>query len=150
MRQSRVDALPCLNIAGSASRSGPMKRRILLVDDDTSVLLTLRAVLELHHYEVETASSSAEACAKLANGEYEIVVTDVRMETEDAGFEVVRTARKQRYCPVTAILTAYPLSEQICRQEQVQSMLVKPIGTTDLVRQLEALLIIRGSTTQGY
>jgi CheY-like chemotaxis protein len=124
-----------------------MKRRILLVDDDTSVLLTLKAVLEMHHYEVETASSGAEACTKLANGEYEIVVTDLRMETEEAGFEVVRTARRQSYCPATAILTAYPLPEHVCRQEQVQSMLVKPIGTTELVRQLEALLVTKGSAS---
>jgi CheY-like chemotaxis protein len=127
-----------------------MKRRILLVDDDMSVLLTLKAVLELHHYEVETASSGGEACAKLARGEYEIVVTDVRMETEDAGFEVVRSARRQSYGPVTAILTAYPLSEQVCRQEQVQSLLVKPIGTMELVRQLEALLVKKRSASQGH
>ena len=38
-----------------------MKRRILLVDDDLAVLLTLKAVLELHGFEVETAGSSAEA-----------------------------------------------------------------------------------------
>ena len=32
-----------------------MKRRILLVDDDLAVLLTLKAVLELNHFEVDTA-----------------------------------------------------------------------------------------------
>jgi len=36
-----------------------MKRRILIVDDDLAVLLTLKAVLELHGFEVETAGSSA-------------------------------------------------------------------------------------------
>jgi CheY-like chemotaxis protein len=38
-----------------------MKRRILLVDDDVAVLLTLKAVLELHKFSVDTASSAAEA-----------------------------------------------------------------------------------------
>ena len=35
-----------------------MKRRILLVDDDLAVLLTLKAVLELHGFAVDTAAST--------------------------------------------------------------------------------------------
>ena len=42
-----------------------MKRRILLVDDDVAVLLTLKAVLEMNQFEVETASSGAEAVKKM-------------------------------------------------------------------------------------
>ena len=42
-----------------------MKRRILLVDDDVAVLLTLKAVLEMNQFEVETASSGAEAMKKM-------------------------------------------------------------------------------------
>ncbi len=45
-----------------------MRRRILLVDDDVTVLLTLKAVLELNQFEVETAGSAAEAVKKLASG----------------------------------------------------------------------------------
>ena len=36
-----------------------MKRRILLVDDDVTVLLTLKAVLELNQFEVQTAGSAS-------------------------------------------------------------------------------------------
>ena len=36
-----------------------MKRRILLVDDDVTVLLTLKAVLELNQFDVQTAGSAA-------------------------------------------------------------------------------------------
>ena len=38
---------------------------ILLVDDDLPVLLTLKAVLELNHFDVETATSAREAMKKL-------------------------------------------------------------------------------------
>jgi DNA-binding response OmpR family regulator len=118
-----------------------MKRRILLVDDDTTVLLTLKAVLELNQFEVQTAASAAEALQKLATGEYEMVITDSRMETDDAGFHVIRAAREQRYDPATALLTAYPPRNVDWRNNSVQSVLVKPIGTQDLLRQIEALLI---------
>jgi DNA-binding NtrC family response regulator len=118
-----------------------MKRRILLVDDDVAVLLTLKAVLELNHFDVHTASSAAEAIEKLASGVYDMVITDSRMETDDAGFHVIRAARQQSYHPATALLTAYPPRNMDWEHNGVQSLLVKPIGTHDLLRQIEALLI---------
>jgi len=133
-----------------------MKRRILLVDDDLAVLLTLKAVLELHGFEVETAGSSAEAFARMASAAYHMVISDLSMETEEAGLEVIRTARRQAYAPATALLTAYPPSGEHWRGEHwdgkhrdgedwtgenSDSLLIKPLGTTDLLRQVEAMLI---------
>ena len=118
-----------------------MKRRILIVDDDMAVLLTLKAVLELHEFEVETASSTQEALQKMQGGVFQMVITDVRMEHEDAGFEVVRAARTQPYDPATAMLTAYPPRNGNWSEFGAESLLVKPVGTEDLVRQVEALLI---------
>ena len=128
-----------------------MKRRILLVDDDLAVLLTLKAVLELHGFEVETAGSSAEAFACMESSVYQMAISDLRMETEEAGLEVIRTARRQAYDPATALLTAYPPSGEHWdgkhrdgedwRGENSDSLLIKPLGTGDLLRQVEALLI---------
>ena len=118
-----------------------MKRRILLVDDNLAVLLTLKAVLELHGFAVDTAASTAEAFSRLESGVYQMVITDLSMETEDAGLEVVRTARRQSYDPATALLTAYPPSAAHWKQDPAQSLLVKPLGTENLIRQVEALLI---------
>jgi DNA-binding response OmpR family regulator len=118
-----------------------MKRRILLVDDDATVLLTLKAVLELNHFDVQTAGSAADAIKKLTTGVYDMVITDARMETDDAGFHVIRAARQQAYNPATALLTAYPPRNIDWQSNGAQSLLVKPIGTQDLLRQIEALLI---------
>jgi CheY-like chemotaxis protein len=137
-----------------------MKRRILLVDDDLAVLLTLKAVLELHGFEVETAASSAEAFSRMDSGVYQMVISDLRMETEDAGLEVIRRAHGQAYDPATALLTAYaPPDERVRaarkgkesgageldgkdgRGGNPDSVLIKPLGTGDLLRQVEALLV---------
>lgn len=118
-----------------------MRRRILLVDDDVTVLLTLKAVLELNQFDVQTASSAADAVQKLSSGVYEMVITDARMETDDAGFHVIRAARQQAYRPATALLTAYPPRNADWKHNGVQSLLVKPVGTQDLLRQIEALLV---------
>ncbi len=123
-----------------------MTRRVLLVDDDKPVLLTLKAVLELNGFEVDTAASGTEARDKLKAQEYDVVITDIRMETEEAGLDVLRLARSQRNHPATAILTAYPPADESWRSESSESLLVKPIGTRQLVQQLETLLARRAGT----
>jgi DNA-binding response OmpR family regulator len=118
-----------------------MKRRILLVDDELAILLTLKAILELNGFEVETAASAKEAISKIKASEYHMVISDMRMEHDTAGYDVVRTARKQKYNPAVALLTAYPLLGSDWKKEGANSMLVKPMNTTDLLRQIEVLLI---------
>jgi DNA-binding NtrC family response regulator len=118
-----------------------MKRRILLVDDELAILLTLKAILEMHGFEVETAASAKEAEQKLDKNSYHMVITDMKMEKDTAGYDVIRAAKRQSYDPATAILTAYPTLGTDWKSQGAQSLLVKPVGTDDLLRQLEALLI---------
>ncbi len=68
-----------------------MKRRILLVDDEVTVLLTLKAVLEISGFAVETATSAREARSKIRQHEYHMVITDMRMESDAAGKRFRRT-----------------------------------------------------------
>lgn len=118
-----------------------MKRRILLADDELAILLTLKAILEMNGFEVETAASAIEAEQKLSAAHFDMVITDMRMESETAGYDVIRAARKQSYDPATAILTAYPSLGTEWRSHGAQSLLVKPVNTHDLLRQIEALLV---------
>ena len=64
-----------------------MKRRILLVDDELAILLTLKAILEMHGFEVETAASGREGIQKLNAHSYHMVITDMKMETDTAGYD---------------------------------------------------------------
>jgi DNA-binding response OmpR family regulator len=118
-----------------------IKRRILLVDDELAVLLTLKAVLEIHGFEVETAASAKEAKLKIRAKNYHMVITDMRMESETSGTDVVRAAKKAPYQPAVAMLTAFPSADSDWREDGADEVLVKPMNASDLVRQLEALLI---------
>jgi DNA-binding NtrC family response regulator len=118
-----------------------MKRRILLVDDELAILLTLKAILEINGFEVETAISAKEGIGKIKASTYDMVITDMKMETDRSGYDVVRAAKKAQYNPATAILTAYPMLGNDWKQEGAQTMLVKPMNTDDLLRQIEVLLI---------
>lgn len=118
-----------------------MKQRILLVDDELAILLTLKAVLEINGFEVETAASAREAKSKLKANVYHMVITDMRMESESAGLEVVQAAKKASYQPAVAMLTAFPVPGSDWREQGMDQMLVKPMNTSDLLLQLESLLV---------
>ena len=118
-----------------------MKRRILLVDDELAILLTLKAILELHDFEVETAATAREARSRIRSHQYHMVITDMRMESEMAGLEVVKAARAAPYQPAVAMLTAFPFADGELHQPDTDKMLVKPMNANDLLVQIEALLV---------
>jgi DNA-binding response OmpR family regulator len=89
-----------------------VKRRILLVDDEIAVLLTLKAVLEISGFDVDTATSAREGKLRIVKREYDMIITDMRMENDAAGIEVIRAARTASYRPAVALLTAFPLSDE--------------------------------------
>lgn len=112
---------------------------ILLVDDDPPVLAMIGAVLESEGYVVTTATNATDAKIKLAAGKFDMVVTDMRMETDTAGFDVVRAARSGPEPPVIVIMTAYPMLEEQWREAGASAGVMKgmPIEQlTGVVRQL--------------
>jgi len=136
-----------------------IRRRILLVDDDLAVLLSLKAVLEISGFEVDSASSAAQARSRLQSSQYHMVITDMKMEDDQSGFQVIKSARESGYDPAIAILTAHSVEGSECREAGAHSVVVKPVDTDVLLRQIEALLVqhedrkhrrASSSTTEGY
>ncbi len=120
-----------------------MKRRILLVDDEVAILLTLKAILEISGFDVDTATSARDGKHKLHHGEYHMVITDMRMESEAAGVEVIQAARVAPYGPAIALLTSFPPAEEDWLEMGADRMLVKPMHTRLLLDEIERLLQAR-------
>ena len=114
------------------------KRRVLLVDDEVTVLLTMKAVLEISGFDVDTAASAREGKSKIKLREYQMIITDMRMESDAAGREVIQAARNASYHPAVALLTAFP--EDDWEDMGADKMLVKPMQTAVLIRQIEKLM----------
>lgn len=118
-----------------------MKRRILLVDDEVTVLLTLKAVLEISGFDVHTAASAREGRSKIRLNEYHMVITDMRMESDAAGAEVIRAARTASYHPAVALLTAFPVDEEEWSDGAPDKVLVKATQTKVLLQQIDKLFV---------
>jgi DNA-binding NtrC family response regulator len=64
----------------------PGRRRILFVDDEPSIRLTLPAVLEEHGFEVSIAGSVAEALSKINSSRFDVLLSDLNIGEDGDGF----------------------------------------------------------------
>lgn len=113
--------------------------RVLLVDDEPSIRTTLKIILEMEHFAVTTASSAREAVQQLDNAKFDVVLTDLNMETSDAGFQVVRKAASLIPRPATAIVTAFPVSHNEWQAAGADTLIVKGTDISAMLRIVHAL-----------
>jgi CheY-like chemotaxis protein len=113
--------------------------RVLLVDDDPTSRLTLKTVLEAGGYNVDAAASAAEAVGKLDEGEYELVLSDLQMESPEAGLKVIAHARMMDYKPATALITTYQ-NERPAPNRKGNSVLIKPEDVPGLLGKVAQLI----------
>lgn len=69
--------------------------KILVIDDDESLLVAMRLTLQGHGFEVETAMTPEEGINKVLSTEPDLVVLDVIMPVGYEGFEVARAIREE-------------------------------------------------------
>ena len=119
--------------------------RVLLVDDDPTSRLTLQTVLEAGGYRVDAAASAAEAVGKLEEQEYELVLSDLQMESPRAGLKVLAHARMMDYKPATAIVTTYQNAKPHNPKPQQSRMLIKPEDVPGLLSKVANLISERAA-----
>lgn len=120
------------------------RRSVLLVDDEASILQTLRLVFEREGYDVATAESCSQAVGMLNGGKckYDAVITDLNMEAEDIGLEVARAALKARPRPAVVICTGFAsmANSRTALDMGVDYMAHKPVELNDLISALNRLI----------
>ena len=114
--------------------------KVLLVDDEPVILRLFRAVLEGQDFAVETAASATEAIERLEHERYDLIVTDLKMETPAAGFDVVRAGRRLDPRPTLVLLTAFPVPTPEWKRVGADALFVKGANVTGLPAQLKKLL----------
>jgi len=120
--------------------------RVLLVDDNPTSRLTLQTVLEASGYHVDSAASAAEAIPMLDAQEYELVLSDLQMESPEAGLKVLAHARIMDYKPATAIVTTYQnAKDQNARPQTQARMLITPEDIPGLLGKVANLISQRAA-----
>jgi CheY-like chemotaxis protein len=72
-----------------------MPRRILLVDDEAVIRITLSAILSKHGFEVSAAATVAEALQKITSQQFEILLSDLNIGNPGDGLTALEAIRQQ-------------------------------------------------------
>ena len=121
--------------------TGFRKRRILVVEDEPSVLTTYQMVLEQKGYEVVPARSSQQAFRALESERLDLLLCDLSLEGKQSGFEVLEYARRQQPALPGLLLTGY-VSQDIGDRAQLNgiTVLFKPIDIEEFLDTIAAQL----------
>src|ERR1700741_4588262 len=110
------------------------KPSVLVVDDESSILDTLRILLRKEGYEVTTAQGGKAGLEQIRSGSHAIVLTDVRMP-QVSGLDILQAARDQDPETPVVLMTA-----QASLQTAIQAVnqgafhyIQKPFSNDDMV-----------------
>jgi DNA-binding response OmpR family regulator len=120
-----------------------MSHKILLIDDDELILLSVESLLEAEGFEVQTASNGDEGLAKAAENHFDVFLLDIIMPGK-SGFEVCTALRAMEdYAKVPIVMLSAKSAE--ADQEKglglgVTRFLPKPIDPDVLVEVLQEVV----------
>jgi len=119
--------------------------KLLFVDDELSLRLTLPAILQNHGYLVRVAATVPEALRAMQTEKFDVLLTDLNIGQPGDGFTVVSAMRRTQPEAVTIILTGYPAFQTALEaiRNQVDDYIVKPADVEMLVGLLERKLVDR-------
>ena len=110
-----------------------MPPRVLIVDDEESVTITMAAILEMDGYSVATALRGEDALSQIAAEEFDLVLTDLRLDDFD-GMDVLAAARRRSRETVGIVLTGYASLESAVKalREGAYDYMLKPADVEEL------------------
>ena len=113
--------------------------KVLFVDDEPSIRLTLPSILEMHGFAVHTVGSVADALNAINSGPFDVLLADLNIGQPGDGFTVVSAMRRTQPDAVTIILTGFPAFESALEaiRAQVDDYVVKPANIDHLLQTIE-------------
>lgn len=118
-------------------------KTILLVDDSTTMLMSMEGILKRAGFQVETATNGDAALKKISSSCPDLMITDLNMPGMD-GITLIREARKapgMRFKPVLMLTTE---SQQAKRDEAkaagATGWLVKPVKAEELLSVVKQVI----------
>ena len=123
--------------------------RILFVDDEPSIRVTLAPLLERYDFTVVAVASVDEVLIEINTRNYDVLISDLNIHTDGDGYLVISAMRHVQPECRNFILTGYPAFESalLAIQHQIDDMFVKPADIETLVSKIRQKLDGKTRTT---
>jgi DNA-binding response OmpR family regulator len=120
-------------------------KRILFVDDEPSIRATLPVVLRRFGFTVTVAETVQEALQEVEKEGFDLLLSDLNIEKQGDGYEVVRAIRKVNPRCAAIVLTGYPGVESAVDgiHLSIDDYIIKPADTDALVAVLAEQIAAR-------
>lgn len=126
------------------------RKRLLFVDDEHAIRETLSLILPRYGFTVTLAATVAEALEKIRQQEFDILLSDLNIESKSDGYRVVRAMQALNPACVTVILTGYGDVESATEGSQLglDDYIFKPVAPNELVALLAEKLAAKSAQLQ--
>ena len=123
-----------------------MKKRILLIEDEPGLRLTLTDRLTSEGYEVDTAADGERGFVRAVSGGFDLVILDVMLPGKN-GFDVCRDLRQRGMeVPVLMLTARAQVTDRVVGLKLgADDYLTKPFEVSELLARVEARLRVRGA-----
>lgn len=125
-------------------------KRLLFVDDEPSIRVTLSVVLQKHGFRVQTAATVPEAIAEIDKKPFDVLLCDLNISEPADGYRVVDAMRQVNPNAAIVILTGYPDVDNAIEgiHRRVDDYLIKPADVGKLIAALKMLVSRRPPRTR--
>ena len=115
--------------------------KILIIEDEESILLPLEDNLKLEGYEVSGARDGLEGLSMAAKDSYDLIVLDIMLPKMD-GFEVCKRLRQDRVMTPILMLTAksQEVDKVLGLELGADDYMTKPFSSRELLARVKAIL----------
>jgi DNA-binding response OmpR family regulator len=117
---------------------GNLRRRVIVVDDDKSILRTFTRILQKSGYEIDVAETAKEAIDKSKAKSYDLALIDIRLPDMD-GTDLLVKMQKTMHNSIKIMITGFPSLETGVKalDEGADAYLVKPVKPEELLSLIE-------------
>ncbi len=117
------------------------KKRILVVDDDLSLLKTLQNILQRKGYDVETAATGREAIEKFESHPYDVLLIDIKLP-DMKGTDLLKVMNNSQTRIIKIMITGYPDLDPVIESlyQGAHAYILKPVNLEELMRVIKEKL----------
>ena len=120
-----------------------VKKKILAVDDEPNILLSIEFILEMEGYEVHTARDGDEALEVAGRVHPDLILLDINMPRKD-GYEVCRIIRERDDLISTKVIMLTAKGQALEKKKGLEvgadEYITKPFGAEDLLDKIRKLI----------